>query len=59
MLKKKIAAIIESVQRVCEKCGKTHEINPKTKSIICMCGEKIYEEPGLEEKDPGSEQTNS
>lgn len=54
MLKKKIASTIEPVVRVCEKCGKKHYINPKTNIIICTCGEKIYEEPGLEEKDSKS-----
>lgn len=60
MLKKKIASIIEPVQRTCEKCGTKHTINPKTKYLICSCGEKIYEEEsGLQEKDSGSEQTDS
>jgi len=58
MLKKKVASIIESVQRTCEKCGKMHSIKLGTKTIICTCGEKVYEEPGLEEKDSGSEQTD-
>jgi len=57
MLKKKISSIIEPVQRTC-KCGKKHTLSPKTKYIICVCGEKIYEESGLEEKDSRPEQAD-
>ena len=59
MLKKKIGTIIKNVERTCSKCGAMHSITPESEIIICLCGEKIYEESGLEKEDSSTEPEDS
>lgn len=42
MLKKKIAAVITAVVRIC-KCGKTITLSTINDKTICECGEVVYD----------------
>ncbi|MCK4821175.1 hypothetical protein KA005_35750 [bacterium] len=43
MLKKKIAATIIAVTKLCVKCGRTVTLSAANNKTICECGEVVYD----------------
>lgn len=43
MIKKKIAATITAVTRLCSKCGKIVPLSTTDDKTVCECGEVVYD----------------